>query len=150
MFSSSVEKGLVGHSRKRLAERHPTLLLPRVFAEGILEKSEDISILQSICLKSCVEDVPALKLVNTKTKIKNKNLLKVQWLRICGNAAQLKNSTMVTSQQHTLYAGQKVLESRKADNVTVNADKSLRLLLVSAPFRKHVYQKKHMSSFYLL
>lgn len=50
---------------------------------------------------------------------------------MCGNAAQLKNSTMVTSQQHTLYAGQKVLESRKADNVALCADRSLRLLLVS-------------------
>lgn len=38
---------------------------------------------------------------------------------------------MVTSQQHTLYAGQKVLESRKADNVALCADRSLRLLLVS-------------------
>lgn len=31
-----------------------------------------------------------------------------------------KNSTVVTGQQHTLYADQKVLESRKADSVALN------------------------------
>lgn len=34
-----------------------------------------------------------------------------------------KSSTVVTGQQHTLYAHQKVLESRNGDNVTLNTNK---------------------------
>lgn len=55
----------------------------------------------------------------------------------------------MTSHLHALHAGQKVLEGRKADNVTVSANIILYLLLVCTPFRKQVYQKC-MSRFYLL
>lgn len=56
---------------------------------------------------------------------------------------------MMTSHLHALHADQKVLEGRKADNVTVSANIILYLLLVCTPFRKQVYQKC-MSRFYLL
>lgn len=56
---------------------------------------------------------------------------------------------MVTSHLHVLYVDQKVLESRKADNVTVGANIILYLLLVCTPFRQQVYQKC-VSRFYLL
>lgn len=55
----------------------------------------------------------------------------------------------MTSHLHALHADQKVLEGRKADNVTVRANIILYLLLVCTPFRKQLYQKC-MSRFYLL
>lgn len=56
---------------------------------------------------------------------------------------------MVSSHLHVLYVDQKVLKSRKADNVTVSADIILYVLLVCTPFRQQVHQKC-MSRFYLL
>lgn len=52
-------------------------------------------------------------------------MLKAQCLRTFKKSAQVnKISTLVTGQPHTLHADQKVLESRKDDDIALNTNKT--------------------------
>lgn len=106
-------------------------------------------------LKNLLEAVSARQFVYTKRK--EKRLSHVEgpvaidvWkgAQLVKRNKKIKNS-VVTSHLHVSYVDQKVLESRKADHVTVSANTVLYLLLVCTPFRQQVYQKC-LSRFYLL